>query len=281
MKKTILLFSLFFLTACGSPVVQDNKNNTLSELPSFVDLNSNSAYPSLNLNSYGITGVENINGNEGTNTNINSMNLSVSLNTNTNTNEVPVRSVNINLLSPHEGAFDCQPLSVYEQMDFYPLFLKQFEALYRYSATDIKNMIPAASSENMKQEIVQKASQHEMQDHITSSCLSKDASLFLVVSEGDKGGYGFKIIRYQPGRSFLETAQREDAQYGSTWAYTPLSFGRRTGTTLSMSVTGKTGDLSESISFFYDYVNHYIRVNEYCSTKTGGKKACGNYPYIK
>jgi hypothetical protein len=246
-----------------------------------MDGNNNSYAPVLDQNNNGTIVGDNSNMNVGIESNMNSTSPDTPLNTNTNTNEVPVRSVNIDLLSPHEEAFDCQPLSVYEKKDFYPDFLKQFESLYRYSATDIKNMMMSASSEQEKQEIAQKATVRETQDHITSSCLSKDGSLFLVLSEGDQGGYGFKIIRYQPGRSFLETAQREDAQYGSTWSYTPLSLGRRSGTVLDMNVTGKKGDLTENIGFSYDYVHNYIRVTNYCSTKTGGSKECGNYLYPK
>ena len=276
MKKTILLFSLFFLTACGSSVSQENKNTTLGTIPSFMDGNNNSYYPATDQNNNGTIAGDNSNMNVGSESNMNTDTL---LNTNTNTSEVSGLPVNIDLLSPHEGAFDCQPLSVYEKKDFYPDFLKQFELLYRYSSTDIKNMIATASSKELQQAIANKSNARESQDHITSSCLSKDNSLFLVLSEGDKGGYGFKIVRYQPGRSFLETAQREDAQYGSTWPYTPLSFGRRSGAVLSLNVTGKTGDLAASMNFSYDYVHNYIRVAEYCSTKTGGKKVCGNYPY--
>jgi hypothetical protein len=277
MKKTILLFSLFFLTSCGSSVSQENKNTALSELPSFVDLNSNSVYPPIldqNSNSVTLGEVANTNGNDTVQGNMNAGDI---LNVNANS---PSEPVDITLLTPQESAFDCQPLGIYEKMEFYPQFVKQFEMLYRYSATDIKNMIATSPSESGKQEIATKSSLRETRDNITSSCLSKNQTLFIVISEGDKGGYGFKIVRYQLGRGFIEVAQREDAQYGATWSYTPVSLGRRSGKILTMNVTGKSDNLIESLSYAYDYVNNYIRLVEYCSTKSGGKKICGNYPYV-
>jgi len=268
---------LFFFTSCGTSPAQENANTVLSTIPSFMD-NNNGAFPAVDQNNNSMVAIENTNKNMESTENINAV-MDPSLPMNTNANRAPVRLVQVDLLALHEVSFDCQPLSIYEKANFYPDFLKQFESLYRYSATDINNMMMSASSEQEKQEIAQKATIRETQDHITSSCLSKDGSLFLVLSEGDQGGYGFKMIRYQPQRALLEQAQREDYQYGVVWSFTPLSLGRRSGTVLDMNVTGKKGDLTENISFSYDYIHNYIRVTNYCSTKTGEKKICGSYPY--
>jgi len=278
MKKTILLVMLFFFTSCGTSPAQENANTVLSTIPSFMD-NNNGAFPAVDQNNNSMVAIENTNQNMESTENINAV-MDPSLPMNTNANRAPVHSVQVHLLALHEVSFDCQPLSIYEKADFYPDFLQQFESLYRYSATDINNMMMSVSSEQEKQEIAQKATVRETQDHITSSCLSKDGTLFLVLVEGDQGGYGFKIVRYQPQRALLEQAQREDYQYGVVWSFTPLSLGKRTGSLLTMNVTGKKENRMEYIKFAYDYVNNYIRVVEYC-LKTEGLKECRNYPYTK
>lgn len=264
MKKLLLIFSCFTLISCGTSN-SENQNTALSTVPSFFDLNAN-IFTDIGLDQNSNSNILMVR-NENENFGPISSNINASL-----------PPINTALLIPHEVAFDCKPLSIYETMSFYPAFKEQFENLSRYSTTDIAMMIK--DMPDIQSTIGEEVSQKENTNNITSSCLAQDNSLFVIVVEGEKGGYGFKIARFLTEQKRLEVASREDERYGHVWPYTPTAFGRRQGSTLELHVTGSSQSIVQSFDIAYDYTTNNVLLTKYCST-TNGKKVCGPYPYTK
>lgn len=284
MKKIVFLCSIILLSSCGTTQPSNINTNVNNDLPLFMNLNENASSSNIvmNTNENSLISNENVN-------NIQSINANINNNFNTNSSNGNINStiqsssessINTNLVIPHEIAFSCKPLSIYESQPFYEKLMSQFESLNRYSTNDMAMMMKKATADSEKQSIfkqVQTTKEHR--DNISSSCMANDESLFVFISEGDNNGYGFKIIRYQPQRNIMEIASREDEQHGTILPILPKQLGKRNGPNLIMSVSTKKGTKSEWFDLFYNYVTNSAKVGEYCKKDGTAKTECGNYNY--
>ncbi len=281
MKKISLLpiAFLLILSACSTPP-PENKSTSLGVAPAtFMNGNSSEFIPIVenqNSSTSNTNGSDNnANGNPDETTNQNG-------NGSSNSNETTVlatpSSIDPVLLNPHETAFDCKTLSVYETMDFYSKFLAKLESLPRYSTHDIKILSGQATTDPTA--LNKKLNGREDRGFITSACLAKDQSIFVAVIKGDDGSnLGFKLVRYILARDVVEVAGREDERNATHWKFFPSTFGKRTGNSLSLNATGREGETRISMIYAYNYVTNDLRVAEYCKQVGSGKKECAGYPY--